>query len=598
MSSNGAEIHRLETQLQSEPNNLNVICQLADFHVIDGKLNKASPLVLRGIDLYKAVQLSAVQGVKILDTSLNLWKADKYANKNGLRINCSNERKRLATHILDISAIIKRLRDLKINQQQLNLKIAYMKEIQGSFQDALTIFSELISEQATDVDLSYVIFKAAVLLKQIGENKQAIEYLEFLQDDPPVTQGITKLHVVAFLILVYERAGEKYKVFLPGCYKSLNTICTTTLTTPGSSNSSGGGNESKTTKRLRDLVTNANVMDSSELWEVLAIQAMDRCEYTLAIQFFLQALLKAGNTGNSNNTGPLLHWLVEIYYLLNDLETANKYAEKAFLLLPNNSDLRNILIQISPEKWTEKLRSLNAVNDSNKNNRNSISISTSKNKQTTSSNTNATGSTMLKGLLDGNESELDVEAVPKKKKAYHPKENATKEKEDKEKDKEKEKEKGKEKDQNKKKEKTHSKSIHSNNNKPADKQQQGKTNTNNTKNTGDTNANDGNNENDEVNKKEELQENNTEDNTTNNEKEEVKKSPNRSSSSSFLASFTITNNSASNRPGSASINANNNNNNEEQQQGETMNSDSKKPSSASWVTRLKATASTALEVSI
>jgi hypothetical protein len=58
------------------------------------------------------------------------------------------------------------------------LKMSYVREVLGEFQASLALLSELISEQAVDgVDLSYIIFKAAVILKQLGQAKQSIEYL-------------------------------------------------------------------------------------------------------------------------------------------------------------------------------------------------------------------------------------------------------------------------------------------------------------------------------------------------------------------------------------------------------------------------------------
>ena len=54
------------------------------------------------------------------------------------------------------------------------------------FQDSLSILSDLITTQASNgVDLTLIIFKAAILLKHLGSFTQAIEYLEFLIDDPP-----------------------------------------------------------------------------------------------------------------------------------------------------------------------------------------------------------------------------------------------------------------------------------------------------------------------------------------------------------------------------------------------------------------------------
>jgi hypothetical protein len=73
------------------------------------------------------------------------------------------------------------------------------------------------------VDLSYVILKAALLLKHIGSSryKQCIEYLEYLLEDPPTSENMTRTHVLAVLLLVYEQGGPKYQVLLSKHYKDL-----------------------------------------------------------------------------------------------------------------------------------------------------------------------------------------------------------------------------------------------------------------------------------------------------------------------------------------------------------------------------------------
>lgn len=81
----------------------------------------------------------------------------------------------------------------------------------------------LIAPMLIRVDLSYVILKAALLLKHIGSSryKQCIEYLEYLLEDPPTSENMTRTHVLAVLLLVYEQGGPKYQVLLSKHYKDL-----------------------------------------------------------------------------------------------------------------------------------------------------------------------------------------------------------------------------------------------------------------------------------------------------------------------------------------------------------------------------------------
>ena len=56
----------------------------------------------------------------------------------------------------------------------------------------------------------------AVILEYMGETAQAIEYLEFLQEDPPASEGIGLTHVLGYLALCFENKGSIYLVALEG----------------------------------------------------------------------------------------------------------------------------------------------------------------------------------------------------------------------------------------------------------------------------------------------------------------------------------------------------------------------------------------------
>ena len=118
------------------------------------------------------------------------------------------------------------------------------KECLGLHAESLALLSELITLEADHgVELAYIIFKAAgahhdhdhypllppslsdalslsltlpVILEHMGETAQAIEYLEFLQEDPPSTEGIGLTHVLGYLALCFENKGSIYLVALEG----------------------------------------------------------------------------------------------------------------------------------------------------------------------------------------------------------------------------------------------------------------------------------------------------------------------------------------------------------------------------------------------
>lgn len=339
---------RLELQLHNDPNNLSCLIQLSNYYIQEIKVNKAGPLVLRAIQVFKGTQLSSSQGLQVIETALAYWKLQRYLSKGTMRINLSNERKDYLEGAHEIASILIKMHDPTISQV-VSLKMAYLKECLGSFQDSLVLLSDLITLQAMDnVDLSYIIFKAAILLKHVGQVKQSIEYLEYLLEDPPVSSGYTKTHIYSFLILTYEQSGDKYKVFLSKSYKGLVESILNDAKTAGSS---------KQQKRLKDIANSKNVNQSSDLWEIFAIQALDRCEYALAAEFLQQASIKAPSKGQ------LLHWLVEVLFILKENDSASKLGEKALVLLPQSGELRNLLLQISPEKMIEKLRFVSPTKD-------------------------------------------------------------------------------------------------------------------------------------------------------------------------------------------------------------------------------------------
>lgn len=340
------EIDQLTTKLKKNPKNPMYLCKLASLHLDDGKLPRSKPYMTTAIGLYKENKGSTLkQGMDLSDVMVKYWKADKYSNKADLRINLSQERDKFLTQTHDILKSVISKQDEE-NAHLLALQLAYLKECRGEFQASLTILSELIAAQAIDkVDLSYIIFKAAILLKHVGQAKQSIEYLEFILDDPPAQDGFSKTHVAAFLAHTYEQSGDKYQVFLPKAYKELQEACAEDM--PAAYSKLKGTSKAK-------------FGQGSELWEILALQALDRCEYVLAGEFLSEAISKAPTKAK------LIHMLAEIYALLKQKDQARMCAEQAHQINPQSSELRNLLLLVAPEVWTEKLRGLAATTNMHK----------------------------------------------------------------------------------------------------------------------------------------------------------------------------------------------------------------------------------------
>ena len=332
------EIEQVIAKLGKSPNDLDSVCRLASLYLDDNKLSKSKPHADHALSLFKkSKSITVKQGVDVADMLVKYWKCEKFVNKADLRIVLSEERNQVLNSAEDVLKTVIAKKDSEYGQL-LSLKMAFVKESRGEFQPALALLSDLIAIQATNqVDLSFIIFKAAVLLKHVGQPKQCIEYLEFIMDDPPVQDGYTRTHVAAFLTHTYEQSGDKYKVFLPKAYKDLQEAFAADM--PAASQ-----------KLIRSLGKGNNFSQSCELWEILALQALDRCDYILAVEFLSQAIAKAPGKGK------LLHVLAEVYTLLKQKDKAIACAEEAYTVMPQSSELRNLLLQIAPKVWTEKLR--------------------------------------------------------------------------------------------------------------------------------------------------------------------------------------------------------------------------------------------------
>ena len=112
----------------------------------------------------------------------------------------------------------------------------------------------------------------------MGGTDQAIEYLEFLVDDPPVGAGYGKTHVLAFLTLVLEQVkGPKRDVGLIAAhYEQLKKVYIQEMS---SDPSKGLRKNEETRQKMERLFQTKPIHQGSEIWEQLALQSVDRCEY-------------------------------------------------------------------------------------------------------------------------------------------------------------------------------------------------------------------------------------------------------------------------------------------------------------------------------
>lgn len=347
-SSVDLEIVKLEARLAKKPDDLDILLQLAELYMQIGRRSKIAHYVVASLRQYIASPASAQKGMVTAATGMRFWRAERYSNKEQLRLNITQERSDVLLSVEQVLHAVEAVNDGEL-AHRVSVQLATAKALRGEIKEALAIFSELITVQAMDAGMEYmcIIFHAAVLLKHIGQNAQAIEYLEFLIDDPPVTDGYSKMHILAFLVLVYEQSGSHYSIVKERTYDELLSAYQAEL--------SKGNRPVTNMKKIENLLSKKKLSESSEIWEMLGLQAVERCDYIFAIELLRQAVAKVTTKSR------LFFLLAELYFLTNNFDQSLIMAEKAFHLNPQSAELRNLLLILAPEKWTDKIRSLTAV---------------------------------------------------------------------------------------------------------------------------------------------------------------------------------------------------------------------------------------------
>ena len=306
-------LQRLEARAQYERDNLSLLTEMLVIYTKLDRINKAEQCALEALRVFQDSPMSSSQGLAAVEGALACWKSMKYTKKDSMRLNLSEERRNLLEEMKSSLLELGKLKDGNLSQR-INFLLAYVKECLGQFQDSLSLLSDLITAQASNgVELSFIILRAAVLLKHLSGNAQSLEYLEYLVDDPPREEGYKKTHILAMLVMVYEQSGEKYAVSLQRTYDELKTSYLEDMSS---------GRKAQTNKRkIEKMLAETPIRSNSAIWEQLALQAVDRCEYVMASEFMQMAMLKAPNKSR------LLHLAGEIYSIIGETERAASCAE-------------------------------------------------------------------------------------------------------------------------------------------------------------------------------------------------------------------------------------------------------------------------------
>ena len=174
------ELVRIEATFTTDPDNIENLMKIVNLYFKIENISKTFAAIEKTYKLLKYNPNTFWRILEFNETALKFWKFWKYGKKDSIRLNISPERKRLLGHISLSVMTLKASKDGALNQRIMYLQ-GYIKESQGALQEALLIYSDLITLQAMEcgVDLTYIILKAALLLMSLdGDKNQIIEYLE------------------------------------------------------------------------------------------------------------------------------------------------------------------------------------------------------------------------------------------------------------------------------------------------------------------------------------------------------------------------------------------------------------------------------------
>jgi hypothetical protein len=299
-----AEIGQLETELAGNPDDFDKYGRLIELCLKVNHKPRAVTCIELGTNLLGRSQVTLERTFEFACSLISFWKYERFSKKDTIRVNLSPERKNLLLQAQDILQALVICPDISTRYKIL-LKLAYVKECLGQLSQSLSILSDLITAEADDgVELAYIIFKAAskfpslslslslsrhllssalAILKRLGQNLQSLEYLEYLQDDPPSTEGISRTHVLALLALTFEQSGSKYLVAVRETYEKLKESYFSDLR--------AGPNPDLTLPKAMRSFETKNIEISSEIWEILSIQMLERCEIAFSVEVFQQVTL-------------------------------------------------------------------------------------------------------------------------------------------------------------------------------------------------------------------------------------------------------------------------------------------------------------------
>ena len=215
----------LDSALRADPSDKSSLVALAMLFIEKGQFEQAEEMLKRAMIGDVRAREDAPQVLRKLgNASVALWRARSVAGEaaDGWKvINLSVARKQ---HALDAIAFFDQA--LAYTENSASPAALYdsavTREHEGSLPAALEGLSQIIARFPLFEGLNVIIFRAASVLKHLGDVEQAIQYFEYVMDSPPVSHGYGLLHVLALMYTLYTAA--QYTVKARRCRSKLRAV--------------------------------------------------------------------------------------------------------------------------------------------------------------------------------------------------------------------------------------------------------------------------------------------------------------------------------------------------------------------------------------
>jgi tetratricopeptide (TPR) repeat protein len=320
---------RLEQSLRENPADRAGMISLGTLLATKGEFGEAKDLLQRG-SIGMANDPSAFELLRKLGIAhVALWKAMRIDPESASSINTSDARK---THLAESAALFDQAASYPENRDlpAAILEAAMTKMHRGQLREALDDFSGVVAHFPAMPRLNAVIFRAACLLKHLGDLEQACQYLEYVSEDPPTSIGYGRLEVLALWADCLVDRGDAFKGKATRVFRLMA--------------------EAWARAQPKNAMAPAGIdfKDWGAPWLLLADRVLRRCDYVVSVEF-LQGLLAREPT-------PLGYQLLaEAQYVLGNKVRALDAMAQAFRGDPNSKAVQRQLMAWDAKSWAPLL---------------------------------------------------------------------------------------------------------------------------------------------------------------------------------------------------------------------------------------------------